>query len=172
MARENDEIYCLDASAMIELSKKYPVRIFPGIWAGVEQLATSGRLITFKGIADECHDEECTEWSRLHKGVIRPFSEDLNECLNQLLGELASSGRRMFNPSAEKDERDPFLIALAMAERKQTEHTIMPATIAVLAEEARVGANAITLKIPNVCDLYGIPCFNVLQMFENEHWSF
>lgn len=56
MAKHNDEIYCLDASALIELVKKYPVRIFQGVWAGMEQLANSGRLITFKGIADECHD--------------------------------------------------------------------------------------------------------------------
>jgi hypothetical protein len=114
---DNDCVYCIDASVFIDL-KHYPSHIFE-VWSAFDHLAAAGRLITFRGIADECHDSACIEWFKRHTGIVKPFSTELNDCILRVLSDLDKMGKRMFNPSAEKDERDPFLVALALAESER-----------------------------------------------------
>jgi hypothetical protein len=78
----------------------------------------------------------------------------------------------MFKPSLEQDEQDPFLVALALVEKRCSEQSLAPVQICVLTQEGHVGDNATTLKIPNVCKRYGIECFNLLQLCEREGWNF
>ena len=172
MTSGGDCIYCLDASVMIDLKDRYPRKIFKGLWEGLETLANNGRLITFRGIASECHDEVSREWFRAHAHIVKPFSEAVNDCMNQVLSDLAKAGKRMFNPSGEKDERDPFLVALALSEQRKLDRSLLPAKVCVLSQEKRAGSNATNLKIPNVCDLYGLTCVNLFELCEREGWEF
>ena len=40
------DYYVIDSSSLIELNRRYPIDIFPGLWKKVEELINKGLLIS------------------------------------------------------------------------------------------------------------------------------
>ena len=72
------------------------------------------------------------------------------------------------DPQKETEDADPFVIALAIVETKNLQ--LLGDQCAVVSQEkGRVGTK---VKIPDVCNHYGIKHFLLIDFFNNEGWKF
>ena len=74
-------IYIVDTSFLIEVHKRYPLKMLPGIWKDMETLIRSGRIIAPIKVKDEINqqDDELTDWVNNHDEMFKPLNNELLE---------------------------------------------------------------------------------------------
>jgi hypothetical protein len=159
----SERVYCLDTSALIDLTRHYPRDVFPRLWDRLGQLADTGRAISHREVREEITrgDDSLVDWAKGHKVL---FLES-DSAVVQKSQEIIARFPELVDPDKEGPDADPFLIALVLA--KQEEQTLFPGTYAVVSQESRKG-----IKIPHVCEHYGVECLRYLDMFREEQWAF
>jgi hypothetical protein len=150
-------VYSVDTSALIEGRRNYPLQVFPSVWAAIEGLIVSGRLIAAQLVRDELErkDDEVYKWARAQHGLFVPFDRP-QEIEAKLI--LSVHGR-MVDERKNRNRADPFVIALAKARQ---------CTVVTEEFEGHSG----NLRIPYVCQQYGIDCVNLLELMGREGWRF
>lgn len=72
-----------------------------------------------------------------------------------------------------KNQSDQYVVALAISMNKKLKKTLhafdSKTEVIVVTEESQ---NLERLKIPKVCNSYGIRCVNLHQFFQEEGWKF
>ncbi len=116
--------YIIDTSSLIELNKYNPMDVYPGVWAKIEQLINSNRLVAPKEVFNEIEqtDDSLSAWSKTQsKMFIEPTIRQI-KIVKDILDKY---------PSLIKIDRrydaDPWVIALAIDlidNPQQTLHTI------------------------------------------------
>ena len=79
-------VYSMDASSLIEAYHSYPFDIFPSLWSKLEELIKNNRLKMFELVFDsEVKDEEIKESRNKDKPKIPNVCGDLDiECIDIL----------------------------------------------------------------------------------------
>lgn len=163
-------VYSLDASVVIDLFEHYPDDIFPPIWEALDVLAGEKRIVMAEQAKNECHDQQAKDWLGKHKDIVMAFSPMLNECMLDLMADLAKAGLQLIRPTSPKNAGDPWVIAAAMAyNRAESGKDVGHAC--VLTSEKPAGENAIKVKIPNVCARRGIEYVNFIELMRLEDWK-
>ncbi len=161
--------YVIDTSSLIELNRKYPMGVFPGVWTKVEKIIQDGLLVSPEEVLMEIErgDDELKEWAKKQKKLFKKLNIKQIVIVNEILKKYPKLAKsESLTPVA-----DPFVIALAV-EMETDEQTTIIETIRkriVVAEESLVGKK---VKIPLVCQDYGIDCIYLIDMFKNERWQF
>lgn len=64
---ELENKYVIDSSSLIDLKRKYPVDVFPGVWEKIDDLIVSNRLIAPEEVFNEIEngDDELVPWALL-----------------------------------------------------------------------------------------------------------
>lgn len=168
-------IYVADTSFFIEVHKRYPEKMLPGIWKDLEGLIHARRIIAPVKVKMEINqqDDELKDWTNNHDAMFRPLGEELLETTAIVVNKYPRTAKPM---SQNPHHADPFVIGLAMKMERQ--RTLNRRIIMVVAEEKSKLAKTPALreeeieKIPDVCLRLGVPCINHLEMFKNEGFRF
>jgi hypothetical protein len=168
-------LYVVDTSFLIEIHKRYPEKMLPGIWKDIEALIREGRIVAPEYVKSEINrqDDDLKDWVNNHSEMFESISTELLATTRIVVTRFARTAHAM---SLKPDHADPFVIGLAMKLAKQSHFE--PRTVVVVAEEkSKLAGNpdlrdAEIEKIPDVCQKIGIPCISHLEMFKREGFRF
>lgn len=155
-------IYLLDSNSFGVLKNYYPTT-FPTFWEKIEELATSGRLVSVREVRKEMErrsdSEHLARWVDAHKDLFSGPTEDELRYVAEIFAVPHFQqliGRKQLlrgTPVA-----DPFIIARARA------------LYGCVVTEEKLKPNA--AQVPNVCQHFGVACCDVEGMLSTEEWSF
>lgn len=152
--------YCIDTSALIDLWRRYyPRDIFESLWKDLEGLVKDGHLVAPREVHEEIkkQDDDLLEWSKEHRDMFEKLTEDQIETVKEILREHP----KLIDQEKTSPEADPFLIAQAKCRD----------WIVITSEHSRSNSNA-PPKIPDVCENFGVECYNLIQFFREEEWQY
>ena len=154
-------IYSVDTSSLLHAwQRAYPPEQFPGWWTKLEGLLDDGRLVATIEVYYELEkkDDDVFAWAKQRKDALfREIDDDVQSAVVSIMANYP----RLVDTKTGKSGGDPFVIAQAMA---------LGNPGCVLTEED--GGSAKSPKIPHVCLLEGIDCWNLVEMMKHEQWTF
>ena len=157
--------YSLDSNTLSQIYRFYYQDRFPSFWSRFHALISAGRASSVSEVEAELTRRlgliaAVQELKRLNQNFFSLPSVREQGFITQIFSVphfrnlLGAKAIAKGDPVA-----DPFLIAKAGASMG----------VCVVTEETR-RPNAV--RIPNVCDYFGIECINLQQMMEREGWQF
>lgn len=157
-------LYVADSNFFIQAHRMhYPMDIMPTFWRQVKALADAGTLVSIDKVRDEIYRNKdgLTDWcfTNLHDG----FFVDTESAILQYIEvvEWANSRRGHYKPTAideflNADEADAWLVAYALSNKNQ--HVLVT-------HETRQPQRTSKIKIPDVCEPFGVRYLNTITMF-------
>ena len=161
-----EDVYCIDSSSLMELSRQYPKSSFPTLWVKIDTLIEAGRLISPEEVLNEIKrgDDSLVEWAKKRRQMFIPLDSDQA----RIAGQILASSKDLIDPLGEAPQADPFLIALAKVRNDSTEKQLFDRKHVVVTQEGRHKPN----KIPQVATRFGVESIRLLDLFEKENWKF
>ena len=146
--------YCFDTSAFMEpWNRWYPVDVFPSLWESISEHIRHNRIISPLEVKRELQakDDALYRWLRDHDGL---FQEETLEIVEFMHHEIFAIEQFRRIAEAGRNGADPLVISLA----KVTGRT-------VVTNEQRVGSESRRVKIPRICDHFGVRWIGPLQYY-------
>lgn len=168
-------LYVVDTSFLIEVHRRYPEKMLPGIWMDIEALIRVGRIVAPEYVKSEINrqDDDLKDWVNNHNEMFESIGMELLATTGVVVNRFPRTAHAM---SLKPDHADPFVVGLALKLAKQS--CFEPRTVVVVAEEkSKLDGNpdlrdAEIEKIPDVCQKCGIACIGHLEMFKQEGFRF
>jgi hypothetical protein len=162
-------IFCMDSSALIDLHKFYGQKRYPELWIELDGLCDKKRIISHRIVYDELFSR-AERPSDLSKWVASKRDNFFNITFIQAVhvSDIISKFPRLIDPYSQKDQADPWLIALVLEHRIKPSLFDVQNTIAVVSQEDNVNPS----KIPAVCRHYEIQHLNLFEFFDANGWKF
>jgi len=159
-------VYIIDTSSLIWLKNTYPQRESPEVWEKIEELCKNGKLIAPLEVKREIEagGDELVSWVKNKNFMFKTPDELQIRKVKDILEKfpfLAKPDR--LDPNA-----DPWVIALALAERENKRMFNQEYVCIIITEESKRRHNG----IPAVANHYGIECINLIELFRREGWKF
>jgi hypothetical protein len=150
--------YVIDANVMIEAAKSYYAfdRV-PGFWTWMDGRIAGGVVKTASLVAEEIdYPEALVEWLKA-KDPELTFIDVSHPDIQQKFSEIATwTVTSPFGPEHIAKflaGADPWLVAAADVRQA-----------CVVTQETHVGPGAKKVKIPNVCEAFGVRCIHTFEM--------
>ncbi|MCO6489519.1 MAG: DUF4411 family protein [Phaeodactylibacter sp.] len=149
--------YCLDTNIFIQAQNgPYAMDIVPAFWDWLDQQVIAGSLFSSFMVHQEiiAGTDDLAIWAkaRNNTGLFEPPSADAQRIFgaisNYVLSNYTPAEANFFLQGA-----DPWVIAQAQAENAK-----------VVTMEKLVGANSKKVKIPNICNEFGVDWLNTYQL--------
>jgi hypothetical protein len=160
-------VFCFDTSAFVDINR-YLVRLIPRLYLELDKLFNSGRLISHKVVFQEIttrstKPDSLTKWIRPKEALFKDIS--LQQTL--LVSEIVQQFPTLIHYNKEKDDADPWLIAMIIEQRS------MPDLFSSLQDYAVVSTEStfIPNRLPAVCKYYSIRHFDLPDFFKENGWS-
>lgn len=162
-------LFCIDSSSFIYLHRFYPPSFSKSIWDEFEQLFQEGRIISHKIVFEELttsakKPDFLTKWILSKKQYFKGFTPAQAQYVSQIIGKFPG----LIDPQREKDEADPWLIALALEEKTLAPLFDPNRTVVVVSEESKAKPQ----KIPAVCRYFELGHLTLLELFADQGWDF
>lgn len=161
-------IYCVDTSALVTIQRIYRLSKLAGVWEFLDALANDGRLAAPREVLAELkvgQDDELYQWAKKHTGIFRQLTPEQWQVGKDIVND--PKYKRFIDQDKEIPEADPFVIALAVEEQKQTR--LIPEKWIIVTDEsyATIGKKP---RIPDVCrdPRYNVECISTRDWFERE----
>jgi hypothetical protein len=158
-------LYVIDTSSLIQLQPLLR-RTFGLLWNRMDQLADAQRAVVPEEVQRELGDDEAeaqVRWLRDHPAIVRGTAELWDRA------RLVANRYPDLVDLAKPGSGDPFVIALALAEREQHQATLWPRPVIVVAEEHSKRPSKVA--IPDACDDYGLRVVRLQGLFDSEGWT-
>ena len=157
-------VYVVDTNIWVGLVPFTPT-LLPDLWKLLAGLADAGRLVVPEEVVRETFPTaHATRWLHDRKDIQRPTAP-VWETACQIADRYPSLVKRG-QPSS---WADPFLIATATVEKRNSDATLWPRNYVVVTNEKRKAGR---IAIPDSCDAEGIPCVDMEGWFALEGWKF
>lgn len=151
-------VYCIDTSALMDLTERYPDSVFPTLWKNIEALVSQKRLIAPREVFKEIvWDVQLQNWAKKHRKMFK----DLDKEQIQYVKEIEAKYPSLVDSGKTTPDADPFIIALAKVENAT-----------VITSEKSASPTSTRVKIPDVCPAYGIKCVSLTEWFNEQKWKF
>ena len=151
--------YVLDSSALFDLKRQYPERIFPGVWEKFNELCSRKQIVAPREVLFEIQkgNDELLDWADTYSHIfIEPIEEKEFDLIQQILDfyppEIITKN------SVGKPWADPFVIACA-------KHY----NIRIIQHEI---TDPKQYKIPSIAKKLDVHCDRLTDLFEREGWTF
>lgn len=149
--------YLIDANILITGFKvHYPIDVHVSYWNVIAAQIANGKFVIIDKVKDEIQDEPLVEW--LKQNVDKKQYETSIDSLEQYshIQKWAASSS-IFSASqkahfAQSNVADPFLVAKALN-----------CGYTVVTYETFVESNSHKIKLPNVCEKFGVQCITINQ---------
>lgn len=142
------KIYCLDTNVFIEgWNRYYSMDLCPEYWEILDVLAREGRIFSPVEVRREIEktDDGLTAWVK-----ERPyFFADIDLDVQEHLREIMANHGRLVDSIRQRSIADPWVIAFAMSRNA-----------IVVTKETPGGPASRRIKIPDVCNVLGVPWMN------------
>jgi len=156
-------IYVFDTSSFVVLFKHYYESRFPTLWENFNQLIADEIVLSVKEVVREAltygKEDRFAQWAKANPKLFKTPSPEEIALIQDLFKQ------RHFQAIIEKQKllegrpvADPFVVAKAK---------VLNATVVTQEEYKEHG-----VKIPNVCEYFGVPCTNLEGFMELEDWIF
>lgn len=134
--------YVLDTNVFINMQRHHPLDVFGSLWAKIADTIDSGTVISCGEVLDELSigNDDLIKWAKLRNGAFLTSGAEVQRIVREILQKYPAlvTGTRKANGA------DPFVIALA----KQK--------VCTLVSDETWAGNGQPVKIPNVCEAYGV----------------
>lgn len=159
-------IYIIDTSSLIQLSKHNPHDVYPGVWKELEGLVDTGKLLAPKEVLNEIIklDDGLSKWGKKHARMFKEPTEEQIKIVRKILEKYPSLVK-----SESEFDADPWVIALAIELSQNPQKTLFEIKRIVVTEEKLRGNK---IKIPFVCQDFKIESIDIIDMFRAEGWKF
>lgn len=154
--------YVFDTSPLSTLFNNYYRRRFPTLWQRFDELVNNGDIVSTREVLREIEDgpvETLREWTAQNGELFTMPNAEEGAFVTRIYAV------QHFQQNIERQKllrggrnADPFVIAKAAV----TNRTV------VTMERRQPTA----VKIPNICDHFGIPCATLEDFMETEGWEF
>lgn len=152
------DLYLIDANVMIEAAKTYYAfdRV-PGFWSWLDDRIVAGDVRTASLVMEEIdYPEPLVDWLKA-KDPSQTFVDVSQLSIQQKFGEIATwTVTSPFGPehiAKFMAGADPWLVAAAAVHEA-----------CVVTQETHVGPGSKKVKVPNVCEAFGVRCINTFEM--------
>jgi len=161
--------YLLDTNIFIQSDKvSYPIDVFPSLWDWLDSELSKGEIASIRLVADEIlkgNDDLSIRVKRIKSSKCFHALDDLEtqEKFKQI-SEWANSSARKYNALAKKvflSNADSWLIAKAAA---------IGAKIVTYETSSKESINSI--KIPDVANVFGVNCINIVDLLRERNIKF
>lgn len=149
--------HCLDANVFIEAKKgPYGMDIVPAFWDWLDRQVNAGNIYSSTMVYEElvAGNDELAQWVHMRKNS--GFFEQPSAQIQQYFQAIANFvGTRYPQYEVERflNSADPWIVAHSM-----NNHSI------VVTHETLVATNSQRIKIPNICQNFGVDCMGPYQM--------
>lgn len=162
-------IFCIDSSSFIRLHRFYPPDFSKDIWSEFETLFDQDKIISHIIVFEEIttsskNKDDLTKWIIPKRKYFKDYSSIQLHYVSQIINKFPN----LIEFDREKDQADPWLIALAIEEQLQMKLFNPKQKVVVVNEESK---NKLQ-KIPDVCNHYGLENLNLLELFKYFGWDF
>lgn len=167
MNQNRSLIFCLDTSAFVDINR-YLVRLIPQLYPELDKLFNGGRLISHKIVFQEITTRSKKPDS-LTKWVLpkEAFFKDISLQQTLLVAEIVQKFPTLIHYNKEKDDADPWLIALVIEQRSMPDLFSSLQDFAIVSTESTFIPN----RLPAVCKHYSIKHFDLPDFFKANGWS-
>lgn len=150
--------YCTDSSSLISCHRFYPIDVFERLWRELDALVDAGRLIAPEEVWLEINrgTDRLTEWAATWRQQLS-IPADAGQIA--VVSTIAQDFPQSTYSTITEHRADPWVVALAQTQR-----------CCVMSEER--GTSRPVPKIPQMCDRYGMPHRNLLEVMHAEGWRF
>lgn len=154
--------YLLDSNIFIESHKRfYNMGVFPCFWAGLVTMAQNGLIFTIDKVKDEVYagKDDVKTWlkNNFPAKAILPVDEITMASYQRIQTTVRDTGKyksSTLNSYAAETLADPFICAYALGH----------GSISVVSYETSKPSSKTEIKIPDVCNLIGVPCIQIYDM--------
>ena len=150
--------FWIDASVLIQAKNgPYGFDIVPGFWTFMDRMSAAEAMSSTTLVYDELvqdSEDELAEWAKERRGS--PLFTEPDEDVQRALADIALHVVENYESNQAAQflrKADAWLIAHAVAHGGK-----------VATQETRVDTTSKKVKIPNVCDAFGIEAVNMYQM--------
>jgi len=160
VAAEQPPRYSMDSSALIHgWVRAYPLRTFPTVWERLDELVANGVLKASVEVLNELQkqDDDLYAWCKERPAMLVDVDDAIQGAMRHIMGTYP----KLVDTSKGKSGADPFVIAVAVTHNP---------SLSVVTEER--GGSASKPKIPFVCRQEELHCINLLQLIEEQNWTF
>lgn len=161
MLEQNEDLFCIDTSALIHAwNRDYPPDVFGTVWSNLEALADAGSLVSLEEVLLELErgGDDIYDWAKSQESMFIKPDSSVQAKVRQIINTY-----RAFLPDHSRDGiwADPYVVALAIEENAT-----------VVTGEKPVGLDAKVPKIPNICSDFGITYVDMLGLIRICGWQF
>lgn len=151
--------FVIDTNVFIDAADTmYPLDVFPTFWKILCQLCQQGQVVSIDAVLDELkvQNDTLAQWAQTHFTGWRraKYNCQVRQQYSQVIGYVSGLKDK---PTAEKmafgSGADGWLLAYAL-----TYGAI------VVTHEQMVDQNSKKIKIPNVCQHFGVKCISLIGM--------
>jgi hypothetical protein len=147
---------------------RHLVRLIPQLYLELDKLFNSGRLISHKIVFEEIttsskKPDSLTKWIRPKEA----FFKDISFQQALLVSEIVQKFPTLIHYNKEKNDADPWLIALVIEQRSMPDIFSSLQDFAIVSNESGFIAN----HLPAVCKYYSIKHFDLPDFFKANGWS-
>jgi hypothetical protein len=152
MNQNNSLIFCFDTSAFVDINR-YLVGLIPQLYSELDKLFNSGRLISHRLVFEEIttrskKPDSLSKWIRPKEAFFKDIS--LQQTL--LVSGIVRKFPTLIHYNKEKDDADPWLIALVIEQRSKPDLFSSLQDFAIVSTESAFIPN----RLPAVCKSYSI----------------
>lgn len=167
MSESKTRIYCFDSSIFIAVNRVHSYIPVPDVWEKLDTLFNNGRLISHIYVYNEFHTNSrnpdfLAKWVKNRKRYFVRETEKQFNYIRQILAKF----ERFINPESEKNEADPWVVALAMEKNAENSLFRYNNEYAVVCRENPRSA----IKIPAVCKAFTVPHLTMEEFLEDNGW--
>lgn len=157
--------YYIDSSALIRIFRFYPAQLRTQIWDKLANMFNSGELVSHRLVYDEITTNSKNQ-DMLSKSITpyRDSFQTLQFEQSIIVRDIIMKFPALIDPSREKDQADPWLIALVVLNKNLNPNQ----KYFIVSEESESKPN----KIPSVCRHYKIEHLNLENFYNRIGLSF
>ena len=151
-------IYVFDSNVFMDLQRRQPLDLYPSVWEKISDLMEKGIIISSHEVYEEIQagNDELAEWAKARENSFFPSEESIQLIVREILVDY----RAMVEGGKKKNVADPFVIAVAKAQKCK-----------VVTSESPAGGQQ-PPKIPNVCLALSIECLSFVEFQREMKFAF
>jgi hypothetical protein len=167
MNQKKSLIFCFDTSAFVDIHR-HLARLIPRLYPELDKLFNSGRLISHKIVFQEIttqskKPDSLTKWIQPKEAFFKDIS--LQQTL--IVSEIVQKFPTLIHYNKEKDDADPWLVALVLERRSTPSLFSSLQDFAIVSNESTFIPN----RLPSICKHYSIRHFDLPEFFKANGWS-
>jgi hypothetical protein len=168
MNQNENLVFCFDTSAFVDINR-YLVRLVPQLYSELDKLFNNGRIISHRIVFEEItthskRPDSLSKWIRPKEAFFKDFS--FQQAL--LVSEIVRKFPTLIHCNKEKDDADPWLIALVIEQRSRPPDLFSGLRdFAIVSTESSFAPD----RLPAVCKDYSIKPLDLPGFFEANGWS-